>query len=29
MNKYKAKVKHDKGHAVIYVYGNDEQYSSK
>lgn len=25
MNKYKAKVKHDKGHAVIYVYGNDEQ----
>ena len=29
MNKYKAKVKHDKGHAVIYVYGNDEQDARK
>jgi hypothetical protein len=25
MTKYKAKVKHDKGYSVIYVFGNNEQ----
>ena len=27
MIKYKAKVKHDKGNAVIYVYANNEQHA--
>jgi hypothetical protein len=29
MIKYKAKVKHDKGNAVIYVYANNEQDARK